>query len=69
MTDKRPEDGDRLLGEFEVANLTALSVSKIRKLRIAGGGPPFVKIGNHRRSAVRYPLCDLREWLRKLERK
>jgi predicted DNA-binding transcriptional regulator AlpA len=60
---------DRLLDEHELSLVTGLSVSKIRKLRASGGGPAFVKIGAHRRAAVRYPLRDLREWLGSLARR
>ena len=60
---------DRLLDEYDVALVTALSVSKVRKLRMMGDGPPFVKLGTHRRASVRYSLRDLRDWIQKLERK
>jgi hypothetical protein len=63
------DDDDRLLDEFAVAKLTALSVSKVRKLRLAGGGPPYLKLGNYRRASVRYQLRDVRQWLAELERR
>ena len=62
-------DGDQLLDEHAVAKLTALSVSKIRKLRLAGGGPKFLKLGDYRRASVRYALRDVRSWIAGLERR
>jgi hypothetical protein len=68
MTDV-DDDGDRLLDEFAVAKLTALSVSKVRKLRLTGGGPKFLKLGDYRRACVRYALGDVRSWIAALERR
>lgn len=41
------------------AVLVGLAEQTLRKLRIVGGGPPFIKIGK----AVRYRPSDLDAWL------
>ena len=38
---------------------SGLSVSFLEKLRVVGGGPPFIKVGK----AVRYKLADVDAWL------
>jgi hypothetical protein len=40
------------------ASHLALSKSYLEKLRLSGGGPPFIKIGK----AVRYKFGDLDAW-------
>ncbi len=47
------------LRELAVAEQTGLSVSKIRKLRVYGGGPRYVKLGR----AVAYDPADVTDWL------
>lgn len=42
-----------------VATLTGLSVSTLNKLRLTGGGPPYLKLGRR----VAYDLADLDAWL------
>jgi len=49
----------RMLRVGEAARFTSLSVSFLNKLRCAGGGPPFIKIGR----AVLYDPVDLSAWL------
>lgn len=49
----------RMLRVGEAARFTSLSVSFLNKLRCAGGGPPFIKIGR----AVLYDPADLSSWL------
>ena len=41
------------------AEYCCLSASTLSRLRIKGGGPPYVKLGR----AVRYPQDQLVEWL------
>ena len=41
-----------------VAECTGLSPSTLNKLRVSGGGPPFVKLG----ARVVYPDTELAEW-------
>ena len=38
---------------------SGLSASFLEKLRVVGGGPPFIKVGK----AVRYKLSDVDAWL------
>jgi len=48
-----------LLNEHDVARLIALSVASLRRWRILGQGPKFLKIG----AAVRYREEDVLDWL------
>ena len=48
-----------LLGEDEVASTFRLSVAAIRRWRLQGKGPRYIKVG----AAVRYRLDDIRAWL------
>jgi predicted DNA-binding transcriptional regulator AlpA len=43
----------------EAARHTGLSVSKLNKLRVFGGGPVFLKLGRR----VAYDVTDLDAWL------
>ena len=43
----------------ETAKYTGLSRSTLEKLRLYGGGPPFLKLGR----LVRYRVTDLDTWL------
>ena len=47
------------MNEREAAPLAGMSVSRLQKLRVYGGGPPFLKIGR----AVRYRREDVEEWV------
>ncbi|MEK7752847.1 MAG: helix-turn-helix domain-containing protein [Acidobacteriota bacterium] len=47
------------LTDTELARRWRLSVSTLRKWRLRGGGPPFVRLGR----AVRYDLRTLENWL------
>lgn len=51
-------DGN-LLTPQQAAEALALSVSWLAKLRLYGGGPPFLKLGR----CVRYRREDLTKWL------
>jgi predicted DNA-binding transcriptional regulator AlpA len=48
-----------LLRTANAATMTGLSISTLNKLRCAGGGPPFLKLGR----AVRYARNDVEDWL------
>ena len=50
---------EQLLKEDAIARLLTTSLSKLRRLRAIGQGPPSVKIGK----SVRYRVGDLRRWL------
>ena len=47
------------LNEKEVAQIYNLSVTTLRKWRLLGRGPRFVKLGR----SVRYSAADLAGWL------
>ena len=47
-----------LLTTQEAAAWLGLSPATLKKYRVAGGGPPFHKLGR----AVRYDVADLRDW-------
>lgn len=48
-----------LLNEFDVARVTGLSLASVRRWRLFGRGPKYLKLG----SAVRYRPEDLQAWL------
>lgn len=48
-----------LLTQRDAATLLALSVRTLERLRLAGGGPKFLKAGK----AVRYRESDLEIWI------
>ncbi len=48
-----------LLSPTQVAERLKLARSTLSKLRVTGGGPPYVKFG----AAVRYPEDSLSEWI------
>jgi len=48
-----------LLNEFDVARVTDLSVASVRRWRLFGKGPRYLKIG----AAVRYRPEDVQHWL------
>ncbi len=54
---------EKLLNEHEVARLTGLSVSSIRRFRLLGTGPAFYKIC----ASVRYKPADITTWLKSCE--
>lgn len=49
----------KLLSTTEAADLLGLSCSYLNRLRMTGGGPPFVKIGTR----VAYDPTDLAAWV------
>jgi predicted DNA-binding transcriptional regulator AlpA len=61
-------DEERLLKPAEVMELLSVSRSYLAKLRMKGGGPPFVKVGI-KKTAVRYPLTGLEAWVQALPRR
>jgi hypothetical protein len=56
---------DEMLDETGVAGITKLARATLAKMRVTGGGPPFVKI----RSRVLYPYADLCAWLARQPRR
>lgn len=54
---------NRLVDEKEAAQWTGMSVYWYQKMRWAGGGPPYTKLGSSKyRGAVRYRLGELLSW-------
>jgi len=49
-----------LLNENDAANYLALSVHTLRRWRVLGHGPRFLKIGT---KAVRYAMADIEEFI------
>ena len=59
MRDASPAGGGRKFRVWEAAEYLRISVSRLNKLRVYGGGPTFFKIG----SSVIYAEGDLDTWL------
>jgi predicted DNA-binding transcriptional regulator AlpA len=54
-----PNTIESLMTEHDVARVTGLSVASVRRWRLLGQGPRFLKIG----SAVRYRPADVAAWI------
>jgi excisionase family DNA binding protein len=52
-----------LLTPEEVADLLKVHPGTLENWRVKGEGPPFVKLGSKRRSAVRYRRKDVEDWI------
>lgn len=48
--------------EKTASELTGLSRHWFARMRWAGGGPPYTKIGTSKGAGVRYKVADLTEW-------
>ena len=46
--------------DVEVARYLGVSVSTVRKWRLIGGGPRWIRVG---RSSIRYPIADLEAYV------
>jgi excisionase family DNA binding protein len=46
--------------DIEVAQYLGVSVSTVRRWRLTGGGPRWVRIGG---SSIRYPIADLEAYI------
>jgi predicted DNA-binding transcriptional regulator AlpA len=60
----RPVTPPVLLSPKQAARLLNLSVSWLPKRRLAGDGPPYVKLGG----AVRYAEGSLQQWMKGQQR-
>jgi len=60
----RPLNPPILLSPKQAARLLNLSVSWLAKRRLAGDGPPYVKLGG----AVRYTEGSLQQWTKAQQR-
>ena len=49
----------QILTTRQAADVTGLAVPTLNKLRVYGGGPPYLKLGR----SVRYRLDDIHTWL------
>jgi predicted site-specific integrase-resolvase len=47
----------------EVSEVTGISIDRLNAWRKAGRGPDYIKVGEGRNGAVRYPREDLRRYL------
>ncbi len=55
---------ERLLNEYEVSEMLAIKVKRLRAWRLKGGMIPFVKIGK----SVRYRPQDVRQFVEQGQR-
>lgn len=53
-------DRNKLIREFEAAELLGFSYRTLQGWRVRGGGPKFCKISQR---AIRYRVGDLLEWI------
>jgi predicted DNA-binding transcriptional regulator AlpA len=63
-TANRPTTAPILLTPKQAARYLNLSVSWLAKRRLAGDGPPYVKLGG----AVRYLEASLQQWMKGQQR-
>ena len=52
----------RVLRTLEAAEYVGLAASTLEKMRVTGGGPPFLRLGGR---AIGYDVHDLDAWLDK----
>jgi predicted DNA-binding transcriptional regulator AlpA len=52
-----------LLTPEQVAEMLQVHPGTLENWRVRGEGPPFVKLGNKRRSPVRYRRQDVEDWI------
>ena len=55
---------DDLLNCQETAELLRLALSTLERMRLAGTGPTFIKLGQGKRSRVVYRRGDIETWLK-----
>jgi predicted DNA-binding transcriptional regulator AlpA len=53
-------EGDDLITEEQVAKLLTVSVSTVKRLRVSGEGPRFIRISPR---VVRYRRRDVLDWM------
>jgi len=59
-----PSNDDEFFTTKDAAELMQLSHRTLERMRVEGGGPPFVKAGNGKRARVLYLKSDLIAWLK-----
>jgi predicted DNA-binding transcriptional regulator AlpA len=57
------EDGMALLSNRQAAARLGVQPQTLRKWRLEGRGPVFVRLGKHLRSRVGYRASDVESWL------
>lgn len=58
-----PSNFEQFLNTVEAAQIIKLSPRTLERMRVEGGGPPFLKAGPGKRSRVLYRYQDLIDWL------
>lgn len=58
-----PTHFEQFLNTVDAAELLQLSPRTLERMRVEGGGPPFMKAGPGKRSRVLYRYQDLIDWL------
>lgn len=58
-----PSAFDQFLNTVDAAKMMSLSPRTLERIRVEGGGPPFLKAGPGKRSRVLYRYQDLIDWL------
>lgn len=61
-------DSVELLTTQETAAFLKVAPQTLIAQRVRGGGPPFIKLGNGPKSAVRYSLSKVVSWLEEQSR-
>ena len=56
-------DLDELLTNEQAADLLAIKPNTLEGWRCKGKGPPFIKLGNHPSSPIRYQRSRLMAWV------
>lgn len=57
---------EELLTSEQVARMLAMSPMTVRRLRMSGEGPPWIRVGKR---AIRYRRGDVEAWLRRRPKK
>lgn len=58
-----PSPYEQFLNTIDAAKILQLSPRTLERMRVEGGGPPFLKAGPGKRSRVLYRYKDLIDWL------
>ena len=56
-----------LLTTKQLAELLQYSEAHLARLRVEGGGPPFIKLGPGRQAKIRYRRTEVEKWLSERE--
>lgn len=59
------ETAAKYINVRQLGELIGFHPDSLEAMRRRGGGPPFVRIGDGPRAAIRYNLDDVEQWLRK----